>query len=283
MCPADTESASSWVCIVRPPSRAPVACHPRSESLAWPCAADGESSSSRLLRMGSGTEELRTARSSSSKAAHADAPRSKSEQLHDRHRRVQALLALAARSQCEQARRLQARQAVMMDCQTANIEWLARCAAKCFATAVASAWALLCASPDRQRVPLLSSDVTCTWTWPAAHKNAMICRALDAPVHAGQSALGQGVWQGEEGRRRRQVHLGGRRRRAAGRRRSRGARAAACCAASRWPTKAWPLLYGPLACHREHACLPASKAAFLTCADMPTRSTALPWGQPESC
>ena len=43
--------------------------------------------------MGSGTEELRTARSSSSKAAHADPPRSKSEQLHDRHRRVPALLA----------------------------------------------------------------------------------------------------------------------------------------------------------------------------------------------
>lgn len=39
-----------------------------------------------LLRLGSGTEELRASRSSSGRAPHVDAPRSKSEQLHDRHR-----------------------------------------------------------------------------------------------------------------------------------------------------------------------------------------------------
>ncbi|KAK9819246.1 hypothetical protein WJX81_007334 [Elliptochloris bilobata] len=48
--------------------------------------AGSESTSSRLLRLGSGTEELRATRSSGGKAAHADPPRSKSEQLHDRHR-----------------------------------------------------------------------------------------------------------------------------------------------------------------------------------------------------
>lgn len=95
-----------------------MACHPCSESLAGPCAADGESSSSRLLRMGSGTEELRTARSSSSKAAHADPPRSKSEQLHDRHRRVQARLAGNARARacCTRGR------PCVVDSQTGSIK-----------------------------------------------------------------------------------------------------------------------------------------------------------------
>ena len=82
--------------------------------------------------MGSGTEELRTARSSSSKAAHADPPRSKSEQLHDRHRRVQALLTASASAgaTCTHGR------PCVVDSQTGSMSWFAGGAAESFATAV---------------------------------------------------------------------------------------------------------------------------------------------------
>lgn len=118
---------------------ASIACHPRPVTLAWPCAADGESSSSRLLRMGSGTEELRAVRSSSSKAAHADPPRSKSEQLHDRHRRVQGLLTAVA-SGCARCTR---GRLCVVDSQTGNMSWLAGCAAKSFTPSVACPGAAL--------------------------------------------------------------------------------------------------------------------------------------------